>query len=282
MHEYTETTSRYLTTNQAVDTLTRMRISERISARLLSVRCQEAQTHASRNQDYASLVSRDNGTSLCFCVCDGVGSSYRGDFAAHYLATHLLAWLQEIPAILHDLDTFTSTLHGLLDLWSYDARLKLKKVALPLRTPQLAREVMEELRDTYGSETVFLCGRIDAEPSLHQTQAVFCWMGNVTARLSLAPDQWVVLGDADDRAGRWSTLHGRRGQVSTWHTTFATPEQLVIYTDGLEAIGSDLAILTDDEWHIQTQHLLLSPKNDDMTALEVRWGDSFSKGEQAS
>ncbi len=271
MHEYTETTHQTLTSNQSIDTLTRVQIAPTISARLLSVRCREAQTQDLHNQDYAGLVYLNDGASLCFCVCDGVGSSYKGDFAAYFLVTHLLAWLQEMTEIPQDMAMFTSTLHGLLDLWTYDARMQLKKVVLPSETPQLAREVMEELRDTYGSETVFLCGRIDTEESSRSTQAVLCWMGNVTARLSLPLDSCVVLGHTDDRSGRWSTVQGRRGQVDIWHATFATPEWLVIHTDGLNAIGENLALLSDDEWHVQIQNLLLSPQNDDMTALEIRW-----------
>ena len=272
MYEYTETATHKLVSHQSIDTLTRVQIGSNISARLLSVRCREAQTQALRNQDYASLVSYNNGSSLCFCVCDGVGSSYRGDFAACYLATHLLDWLQEMTEIPQDIPVFTSTLHGLLDLWAYDARIQLKKVTIPPETSQLAREVMEELRDTYGSETVFLCGRIDTEELSHHTQAIMCWMGNVTARLSLPSDQHMLLGDTNDRSGRWSTMQGRRGQVGIWNATFATPERLVIYTDGLDTIGENLTRFTDDEWHIQVQNLLLSPKNDDMTALELCWG----------
>ena len=272
MHEYTEMTTQKLTSNQSVDTLTRVQLSSNMSARLLSVRCREAQTQALCNQDYASLVSLNDGSSLCFCVCDGVGSSYKGDFAAHYLATHLLTWLQEMTEIPQDIATFTSTLHGLLDLWAYDARMQLKKVVLPSETPQLAREVMEELRDTYGSETVFLCGRIDTKESSRSTQAIVCWMGNVTARLSLPSDQRIILGNTNDRSGRWSTVQGRRGTVDIWHATFTALERLVIHTDGLDTIGENLALLTDDEWHTQIQDLLLLPKNDDMTALEICWG----------
>lgn len=271
MYEHTETAHQQLLSNQSVDTLTRMQFGSNVTARLLSVRCREAQTQTLRNQDFAGLVSQNSGSSLCFCVCDGVGSSYRGDYAASYLAAHLLTWLQEMPEVPQDIALFTSTVHGLLDLWAYDARIQLKKAAIPSETPQLAREVIEELRDTYGSETVFLCGRIDTEASSGQAQAILCWMGNVTARIFLTTEQSILLGNAHDDANRWSTLQGRRGRVDIWHTTFATPERLVIYTDGLDAIGEDLAFLSDDEWHIQVQKLLLSPKNDDMTALELCW-----------
>jgi len=271
-------THQQLSTDQKVDTLTRIQVNSHTTARLLSIRCREAQTQSLLNQDYASIVSRSSGDSLCFCVCDGVGSSYKGDFAAHYLTTQLLTWLQELTEIPGDIELFTRTLHGLLDLWAYDAHSKLKKTLIPPETPPLAREVMEELRDAYGSETVFLCGRIDVSQHSHPAQAVFCWMGNVAARLTTPPHTEIVLGHTSDKSGRWSTVQGRRGTVGIWHATVPLLERLVVYTDGLDAIGESLAQLTDEQWQAQTQHLLSLPTNDDMTALEIHWQQDLTEG----
>ena len=269
-----------LVTDQTIDTLTRVQINSHVCVRLLSVRCREAQTQSLLNQDYASIISNDNGDSLSFCVCDGVGSSYKGDFAARYLTTQLLNWLQELTEVPGDIELFTNTLHGLLDLWAYDARIKLKKMLIPPETPSLAREVMEELRDTYGSETVFLCGRIDAFHRSQPAQAVFCWMGNVAARLTTPPHKEIVLGHTNDKSGRWSTAQGRRGEVGVWHTSIPVLERLIVHTDGLDSIGKNLALLTDDQWYAQTQHLLSLPTNDDMTALEIHW--QLAEGENGS
>ncbi len=266
-----EVPQQQLVTDQTIDTLTRVQINSHMSVRLLSVRCSEAQTQSLLNQDYASIVSSDNGDSLSFCVCDGVGSSYKGDFAARYLTTQLLTWLQELTEVPRDIETFTNTLHGLLDLWAYDARLKLKKMLIPPETPSLAREVMEEMRDTYGSETVFLCGRIDSSHSSQPAQAVFCWMGNVSARLTTSLYKEVVLGHTSDKSGRWSTVQGRRGDVGVWHASLPVLERLVVHTDGLDAVSKNLALLNDDQWYAQTQRLLSLPANDDMTALEIHW-----------
>lgn len=275
-------THQQLTTDQKVDTLTRIQINQYTTARLLSTRCREAQTQSLLNQDYASVISRNNGNSLYFCVCDGVGSSYKGDFAARYLTTQLLTWLQEPTEVPGDSELFTPTLHGLLDLWAYDAHIKLKKTLIPPETPSLAREVMEELRDEYGSETVFLCGRIDVSQHSHPAQAVFCWMGNVAARLTTAPHTEIILGHTSDRSGRWSTVQGRKGKVGIWHATLPMLERLIVYTDGLDSIGKNLAQLTDEQWHAQTQHLLSLAANDDMTALEIHWQQNLTEGEYTS
>lgn len=271
-----------LTTDQKVDMLTRIQINSHTTARLLSMRCREAQTQALPNQDYASIIGRSNGDSLYFCVCDGVGSSYKGDFAARYLTTQLLTWLQELTEVPRDIELFTKTLHGLLDLWAYDARIKLKKTLIPPETPPLAREVMEELRDAYGSETVFLCGRIDTPSHSQLAQAIFCWMGNVAARLTTPSHTKIALGHTSDKSGRWSTAQGRRGEVGIWHATIPVLERLLVYTDGLDSIGEKLALLTDEQWHAHTQHLLSLPTNDDMTALEIHWRQNSTEGGYAS
>jgi hypothetical protein len=212
-----------LETNQRRDTFIRTQLGGNVSARLFSMRCQEARTQTLLNQDFACLASQRDATSLCFCVCDGVGNSYRGDFAAHYLAGHLLAWLQKMTAVPSDLAQLSGTLHGLLDLRARDAHVLLSKQAIPAKTPELVREVREERHDSAGSETVFFCGRIDARPSpaqpaqcatLHAVQAVFCWMGNVTACLSLSANRNIILGDQGDDTNRWSTIHSCHSPVT--------------------------------------------------------------------
>lgn len=266
-----------LETDQNQETFIHRQLGNYVMARLLSVRCQEAQTQALLNQDYACLLSRENASSLAFCVCDGVGSSYRGDFAAHYLASHLLTWLQEMKEIPLNMHLFSKTLDDLLDVWAHDAQMQLKRMAMPPDTPALVHEVLEELRDTHGSETVFFCGRVDTGswPSRSRTpqpiRVVFCWMGNVTMHLSLSDNCCIMLGDPVDDKSRWSTMHSRRGEVTIWSDTFSSIEHLTIHTDGLNAVGEKLIWLNNAEWRGSTQQLLHLPKNDDMTALELRW-----------
>ncbi len=264
-------------TNQTSDTFTRTMLSDSVSARLLSVRCQEAQTQSLLNQDFAQVLYQQENSSLCFCVCDGVGSSYKGDFAAYYLATHLIAWLQTLTELLLDPDVLATVLRDQLNAWTDEAQLQLKQQAIPADTPVLVREVLEELRDTYGSETVFLCGRLDyANWSTHlqqsrPIQALFCWMGNVTARLSIVADQSIMLGDQDDKAGRWSTVRGSRGPINSWSVGLTTIDRLIVHTDGLNAIEQSLGDLDDTGWQSHVRQLLQHPSNDDMTALDLQW-----------
>ena len=292
-----------LETAQTTDAFCKTSIDDTLLVRLLSVRCQEAQAEELTNQDYAQVRIQSDGSSLCFCVCDGVGSSYKGDFAAQYLATHLVQWLQTLKDLQGKTSTLVGQLNAQLNLWSRPAQEQLRQVTISQSTPALVREVLEELRDTYGSETVFLCGRIDLDTqstslragdanSSYPVHLLVCWMGNVTARLlaetdrepkggacthpSEVPiptptDHCVTLGGDDDRVARWSTLRGARGTVTIWQRDLATIDRLTVHTDGLNAIGLSLHNLDDEAWQAQAQRLLKQPSNDDMTALELRW-----------
>ena len=270
------------------DTFYRTSVNDTVHVRLLSVRSQEAQTQELANQDYAQVYIQSDGSSLCFCVCDGVGSSYKGDFAAQYLAKCLIQWMQTLMDLQVQASAHAAQFDAQLNLWAHAAQEQLRQVAIPPNTPALVREVLEELRDTYGSETVFLCGRIDMDTiaagaedvdnGSHPAQMLVCWMGNVTAQLLAETDgetreeQYVTLGGDDDRFARWSTLRGARGPVTICKVHLSTIDRLIVHTDGLDAIAPPLLHKLDDKaWQAQTQRLLLQPSNDDMTVLELRW-----------
>lgn len=264
-------------TDQMVDTFMSAMVDNTVIARLLSMSCQEAQEQSLPNQDFAQVICQGR-SSLSFCVCDGVGSSYKGDYASRYLALCLVRWLQDLTDLQQEPAQLAAMLQSYLNQRAPEAQAELEQIGLPPGTPQLVREVLEELCDTYGSETVFLCGRIDYgsgwSTSLsisHPMQTLFCWMGNVTARLFIAPDQFMKLGGEDEGGSRWSTVHGCRGPITMWSLALTTIDRLLIHTDGLDALGESLVVFSDEEWRAQARRLRLLPKNDDMTALELRW-----------
>lgn len=276
--------SRILETDQMRDNFVHGRLSQATHIRLLSLRCHEAQSQKLPNQDYARIIYRQDTTSLCFCVCDGVGSSYKGDFAAHYIATHLVDWLHNLSVLPPDASKLGSSLQDYLNTLAAPAQSELAQLPLPANIPPLVEEVLTELRTDYGSETVFLCGRLDYDSDeARSTQsllrgsgpwvgrAFFGWMGNVSCQLFTTPEHSIVLGDATDRDGRWSTLRGCRGPLRIWSRPLSGLDRLLIYTDGFGEPGSPLFNVGDDEWSEQVRQLFSLPAQDDITALALHW-----------
>jgi hypothetical protein len=272
-------------TDQTTDGYVHIPLGQTVDARLLSVRCHEAQSQALPNQDYARIIYRQDDASLCFCVCDGVGSSYKGDFAAHYLATHLVNWLHDLSDLRPGPLKLGGSLHSYLNKLASPAQSELAALPFPKDRPPLVQEVLAELLSDYGSETVFLCGRLDYGPTgeIQRAQpfwrapdprvgrAFFCWMGNVSARLFTTPEHFILLGDTSDRDGRWSTLHGCRGTLRVWKRSLRALDRLVVYTDGCGESELRLFDAMDDGRSAQAQQLLSLPAQDDMTALEFHW-----------
>lgn len=281
---------RMIETNQDEDTSEQLTLGSRATARLVSLRCRESQEQSLSGQDYAILISNPSGTSISLCVCDGVGSSYKGNFAARYLAGCLVAWLQKLPALPRHSGKLIRQLHSRLNQWAREAQETLNDFAIAPDAPELVREVLAELRQTHGSETVFFCGRIDfvtparartptrgypypvarrAEPPI-AAQGVFLWMGNVAAQLFTTADRVIDLGEKENDAPRWSTARGRRGDLTARRLTLESFDRLLVYTDGLRAISDKLAVLNEDELDEEMQNLLAQPANDDMTVLDVQ------------
>src|SRR5579883_2902058 len=125
-----ENTQPMVESTQMADTFIRAMIDHTITARLLSMRCQEAQEQSLPNQDFAQILCRD-GSSLCFCVCDGVGSSYKGDFAAYYLATCLMEWLQGLTGLQQEPAMLAAILQTHLNQRARQAQEELKRVGPP-------------------------------------------------------------------------------------------------------------------------------------------------------
>ncbi len=266
-----------LETSLEEETLTSLLLNRVLNLRLFSARCRESQAQALVNQDYVLVEAQRDASSLCFCVCDGVGNSYRGEFAARYLGKRLVAWLQTLPVFQWAYTSWKSQLDTLLRTWASEAHQEVLQLDLPDGVPDLVREVLEELRTTQGSETVFLCGRINraytARPTEKpQTIEVFlCWMGNVTAHLFVSSGNCIVLGGDDGNVGGWSTGRGPRGRLHTWHTGLTTLDQLIVHTDGLNRIQRQLPELSDEGLQRLARRLLSLPQNDDMTALILQW-----------
>ncbi len=274
-----ETNRRIIESNQQADSFLSTSIGEQVAVRLCSVRCKEAQIEVAPNQDYARVIFIEQGSTLSFCVCDGVGGSFQGNFAARYLATRLTDYLLTLPRIPRNPRKVAIALRKQLEHWAFDAQQELRLARLPLNVPTLEQEILAEQRDRHGSATVFFCGRIDYasydHPDAPQTlPALFCWMGNVTARVFAASNSCEQLGDLQNDRNRWSTLAGQQGILTVRVSALNKNEPLVIHTDGLDALGHQLTFFDDQQLQQRIWQLLSLPASDDMTVLEFHWADS--------
>lgn len=213
--------------------------------------------------------------SLTFCVSDGVGGSYRGDFAAYDLAHCLIDWLQALPGLHSDLQEAATELEKQLHSWQGKGQAELQNLLQPANIPEFLKEQQEK----YGSETVFFGGRIDSTMGVHHQRYnrrggssagwAMCQHNSSSRQkntLLLGGD----LGGEQDR-NRWSTRYGPRGILTCLKMKLDMVERLIIHTDGLDTISMELASLDDDALQTRTRAILQSATNDDMTLLDIQW-----------
>src|SRR5690242_19810868 len=113
-HDVGEHAPLVIETDPMADTFMSTMVDDTVIARLLSMRCQEAQEQSLPNQDFAQAICQGR-SSLSFCVCDGVGSSYRGDYAARYLALCLVQWLQGLTELQQEPAQLAAVLQSYLN-----------------------------------------------------------------------------------------------------------------------------------------------------------------------
>lgn len=268
---------RLLESDQTRDGLWQAELGAGISVRLLHQRCREARSQHLPGQDYARALAAPDGSSLAFCVCDGVGSSYMGDFAARYLAVRLVEWLDVLNGVPDDMETFAPRLSRRLAQWATEAQAELNARTIPADTADMVREVLEDLRRQYGSETVFFAGRIDRAAGTPGVRALLCWMGNISAYLFTSAMEGAYLRPADD-AVRWSTARGVRGDPEVRLFTLSHLERLLVHTDGCDTLSEEIAFLSNGELRERCETILALPVNDDMTMLDIHWAADAGQG----
>jgi Protein phosphatase 2C len=271
-----------LALDQTRDSMLTIAVGPLASVRMLSVRCQEAQTQGSASQDYTALAADPAGSSIVFCVCDGVGSSYSGGFAARRLGDRLVSWLrglQGLPEAPRPIQAMAEELAAELNRFAQEAHAELLREEIAAEAQPLVREVLQELRASHGSETVFLGGRVDhgrpaKDGEAATTTMLLCWMGNVAAQVIPCPPELADAREFEDDGNRWSTARGCKGELAVGVWQMEALERLIVYTDGLASVRERLSLISDDELRSVTEHLLASPRNDDMTLLDLCWSSA--------
>jgi hypothetical protein len=237
-----------------------------------------ADTRASGDigQDY--LAVREGPQTFAFALCDGVSQSFYGDLAARYLGDALAAWLGERlpPAMVPETVRTALTTH--LQGMTGPATEVVQRYPLPRDIPPVLRDVLEEKR-TLGSESTFVCGRIDLPGAdFPAGRIVLAWMGDSRLRLWMDDDARAAsLGGVFETAQRWSS---RRGLVGGTLNVYVAPLQatgqrvsrLMTYSDGLAALDT----WKEDPSNHAVQNLIArageAATSDDISFLEVWLG----------
>jgi hypothetical protein len=224
-------------------------------------------------QDYLVLCEDDQ--RLVFALCDGVGESFYGDLAASFLGDRLAEWLWNEVNLQDGQDTLRALLRRKLLEWTGPASELVASQALPPGIPALQHEALENKR-ALGSQSTFVCGRLDLPSSARPAGGVFfAWLGDSRLRIwSADRERTQELGDTFDAAQRWSTS---RGAIGGEPHVFAAPllEQgralagFMVYSDGLAALDRVAQPLLDQPLQELIDDSQEAATSDDASFLEV-------------
>ncbi|MFM1652481.1 hypothetical protein ACI7RC_10315 [Brevibacillus sp. B_LB10_24] len=243
--------------------------------RFAYARAADTKTAGDKGQDYVTFGRREG--SFIFAICDGVSLSFYGELAARFLGDALLDWLSsaavdrasEQEKLRQSLQAYLSSLTG-------PASSIIDKYPIPKDVTGILRDVLEEKRKL-GSETTFVCGRIDLPGRVHKNgKIVLAWQGDSRLRLwQQALEKTSLLGEAFFTAHRWSTLRGPVGggphvaisELSqSWRIT-----RLLVYTDGLADLDGWRGIPDDRQLQQLIDDAGRKATSDDIAVLDVSW-----------
>lgn len=220
-----------------------------------------------KGQDYMAFAV--DGGVCSFVLCDGVGLSYRGDFASKFLGSGLLAWLrsgnelspQHLERKLQELTAASSD--------------ESDNYGVEDNTPQLLKEVLQE-KQRLGSEAMYICGRIEL-PSRFQRKGKLwlAWQGDSRLRMFHQHMELSArFGDSFRTAERWSTRNGPVGgkpHVYECRLDNLSGYRLMMYSDGLNDLDPISEMVPDEQVQVLMNALHTGGLEDDASFLEIMW-----------
>ncbi|MCJ8010729.1 hypothetical protein MUG84_03090 [Paenibacillus sp. KQZ6P-2] len=230
-------------------------------------RAKETMLQGEKGQDFVAV--HIEGDTCNFVLCDGVGQSYQGDFAARFLGNRLMGWLGTTR------EWSSSAFAAFLSEITVAASEQLKQLTPPEEVPSLLREVLE-VKQRLGSQTMYICGRIELPSSRKKHGRIWmAWQGDSRLRF------WKNDAEISEHfqttmltSERWSTLKGPIGGLPHVYQTrleYGLPMRLQLYTDGLDDLDPIRQVLPGE----QVQLLLNAPHTgglqDDAAFLELQW-----------
>lgn len=262
-------TSYHFTSNQQVDQPLTTIVQSPFRCRFAYAKAGETALYKENNQDF--LAFRIDENALSFIMCDGVSLSYRGDFAAHFLGTHLLNWISATGHAERNEASFHEYLHSLREC----AAEQMSRLTVPSDLPLLLRDVLED-KKRIGSETMFICGRVDVFNGIHPYHRIWLtWHGDVRLRLwQHGQESGEFLGGSNSTRQRWSAARGLiGGRACTWQQQVEgrIPSRLLVYTDGFSDLDDRQDPPKDEQLRRKLEHTNGEWLGDDASFLDIIW-----------
>ena len=230
-------------------------------------------------QDF--LVFYETEDAFLFALCDGVSQSFFGDIAARVLGDGLMEWLGQSPTT-SNLSLLQKSLSAFLGGLTEPGNAAVQKYAIPTDLAPMLQEVLEEKR-ALGSESTFVCGRIDMpSEALPQGRVLLAWMGDSRLRFwGGGGERTSELGDTFHTNQRWSTKHGPVNGEPHIHIMALTDshgkhaiQRLMAYSDGLALIDNIDATVSNFRLNDLIYKEWKSSTSDDVSFLEL-WLDKL-------
>ncbi|QOS78452.1 hypothetical protein JNUCC31_27700 [Paenibacillus sp. JNUCC31] len=229
-------------------------------------RAAETVNQGDTGQDFAAV--RMNGNVCTFVLCDGVGMSYLGDFAARFLGNALLEWLET------DQHPSSVTMERLLQDLTVPASEQLEKLQPLDNSPVLLREVLMEKRSR-GSQAMYVCGRIELSGGARKSRMWLAWQGDSRIRLWRGGQEQSGAFQLHCRTNeRWSTLDGPVGgkpHIYEAKLSAGEPIRLQLYTDGLNDLDAIEAYIPDEQIQVLLDARHTGGLEDDAAFIELEW-----------
>jgi hypothetical protein len=249
-----------------------------ITYRYVYGRSADCRQYNDTGQDYITFNQVPGG--LIFALCDGVSQSFMGDLAARILGDALIEWLIDLP-LESEPETVKESLLNCLTELAEKSGQKINSHLLPDTIPALVRTVLEEKR-ALGSESTFVCGRIDLpSPSTPAGSFIAAWMGDSRLRLwNPAGESWQKANGTLTASQRWSS---RRGAVGGSPNILVAPlldregknynlAHYLAYSDGLAVLDKVDDVLSNSELEAIISRVTQSAQSDDISLFEVWLG----------
>lgn len=242
--------------------LTRVRLSPG-TIRYMYDRSSDSKANGEPGQDY--LIFCYTSHRMAFAVCDGVGGSFLGNLAAHFLGAHLVKWLWEHPSLVTREQIQRDLSQHLRELVGPASHL-IENYPLPHGLQPIVREVLEEKR-AYGSEAMFVCGRIEWSAERSSSQVVLAWLGDAELQVCDRSGRWHRLHGTV--AERWSTIRGPRGNLQVLIAPVDDIARIIGYSDGLRSLADYLRHLPDSVLDHALKRLGQDPRSDDLSLVDI-------------